>query len=315
MICLLAFLVFGLLAIFSARHRPLAREALDCVFRRFTFRKCESQLDKRLKAQISGSIIGKSPVFGKFVFRHFEFLSWLFLIVMMASFAYSSFSLYNYVNYGNCYGPEAPDLICPLSILEGETYSGYFQNYTGPRILPDADDEPFLGPENASVTVIEFGCLMCPYTKRAESTVMELVKRYPNVKFVFRDFPLDMTHAGSVIYAEAASCAWEQGKYFEYRAEVFMLQDTCRVVANHTDTLLDIARELNLNMSRFEECLSAHKYLSEIEKDFMDGVAAGIAGTPTFFIGEHVITGPKPIKAFEHIIDKELAKGETDECG
>jgi protein-disulfide isomerase len=63
-----------------------------------------------------------------------------------------------------------------------------------------------------------------------------------------------------------------------------------------------------LDVEKFNECLESRKYKAEVEKDFNDGLKAGVYGTPTFFINGRVIIGPKPLRAFEKIIDEELEK-------
>lgn len=106
-ICLIALPVFAILSIFSATHRKLFKESLDCVFRKATLRKCESKLGERLKAKISGTIISKNQKLGNFVFKRFEIISFVFLILMILSLVFSAQGIYNYVKYGNCNGVDS----------------------------------------------------------------------------------------------------------------------------------------------------------------------------------------------------------------
>ena len=71
MICFVALIVFALMALFSVRYRPLAKEALDCVIRKTTFRKCNTNLDKRIKYQLTGRLITKNKALAKFVYGNF----------------------------------------------------------------------------------------------------------------------------------------------------------------------------------------------------------------------------------------------------
>ena len=109
MICLIALIVFGILGIFSATHRKIALEAFDCVFRRLTIRKCTSGLDKRLKSQITGKLINKSPKVAKFTYKNFELISWFFTIIMILSIVYSGMGAYKFVMYGNCNGEDSQE--------------------------------------------------------------------------------------------------------------------------------------------------------------------------------------------------------------
>ncbi len=101
MICVTALIVFGVLGIFSATHRETAKEALDCVLRKATFRKCRSDLDKRLRGVVVGKFM-KSPKISKFVHKHFSLLSLLFLLALVTSLVFSGIGVYNLVRYGSC---------------------------------------------------------------------------------------------------------------------------------------------------------------------------------------------------------------------
>jgi len=104
MICLIAFVVFGILGIFSATHRKIAFEAFECVFLKIQLKPCTSALDKRLKSQITGKLLKKNPKLAKFTFNHFEAISWAFTIITILSLVYSAIGFYNYMEYGNCNG-------------------------------------------------------------------------------------------------------------------------------------------------------------------------------------------------------------------
>lgn len=308
MICLLALIVFGILAIFSARFRPLFKEALACVFRRITFRKCETGLDKRLKAQITGKLMTKKPTLAKLLYKNFELLSWFFILLLFATFGYSLYSGYNYITYGNCNGPGSQGFCLYGAFSDDST--NIKPQYQGEKIFPTIDDDPKIGPEDAPVTIIEFGCYLCPYTKKAESTVQKLLEIYKDkILYVYRDFPISEKHAQADLHAQAANCANEQNKFWEYRQKLFELQTICLAseeVFDHTPLLKQYAQELGLNQTQFDQCIDSNKYKDEVLKDFMDGQKAHITGTPTVFINNKTIIGPKPIAAFKKIINNEL---------
>jgi hypothetical protein len=117
MICVIALIVFGVLSIFSATHRPLAREAFDCVFRKITFRKCNTNLDQRIKGDIVAKTMKRSPAFARFIHRWFAVLSWLFLIIFVLSLVQVGMSVYYYVEYDNCNGPNSNGY-CVLNAIE-----------------------------------------------------------------------------------------------------------------------------------------------------------------------------------------------------
>jgi protein-disulfide isomerase len=313
MICIIALVVFSILAIFSASYRPLAGEAFDCVFRKVTFRKCRTNLDQRLKSQITGKLLTKSPLLARFVYKRFELLSWIFVILFIASMAYTVYGGYNYALYGNCYGPEDNGGFCIYNALEGDQFSEIHAELEGETVPPTADDDPSMGLDNATVEMIEFGCYMCPFSRQAQDVVKQVLDKYGDrIKFVYRDFPIEQS--GHSDLHMAANCAKEQEKFWEIHDLLFTEQEVCVQTTGdeREQQIQDIAEQAGLDMDEFNACMESEKYEDEIEKDFQDGLKAGVYGTPTFFINGRTIIGPKPLRAFEKIIDEELEKAENE---
>jgi len=166
------------------------------------------------------------------------------------------------------------------------------------------DDDPQKGPSDAKATIIEFSDFQCPYCNRAEPTLKQIFDEYGNnVRLVYRDFPLSF-HQYAQKAAEASQCAFEQGKYWEYHDVLYENQDKLDVAS-----LKQYAKNLGLDTAKFDSCLDSGKYASEVQKDFQDGQAAGVSGTPAFFIldkdGEVVetIVGAQPFSSFKDAID------------
>ena len=102
MFCLIALIILSILGIFSATHRELAKEALDCVLRRITFRPCTTSFDKRMKGRIVGKLLKKSPHLAKGVARFWEPLSWILVILFFVSLFVTVKSAYNLIRYKTC---------------------------------------------------------------------------------------------------------------------------------------------------------------------------------------------------------------------
>ncbi len=302
MICLTALLIFGILGIFSATYRQLAKEAFDCVFRRVTFRKCESGFDKKLKAKITGKMMAQSPDTAGFIFRHFEVLSLVFTILFIVSFGYSVYAVYNYAAYDNCYGPNS-DKICELSeISPGTTViaTTLAENLT----YPDFTNSPKLGNVNAKIVVIEFGSHSSSSTKSAQEMIKKLLKEYKGrILYVWKDFP-DPDKLDLAVNAEAARCAGEQGKYWEYHELLFEKQG--EIGMKDTMLLEALATELNLNQQQFNACVESRKYRGIIKKDFEDSLKADISETSTFLVNKKVLVSPASYKILESVVDAEL---------
>jgi len=308
MICFVALFVFVVLAIFSAKYRPLAREAFDCVFKRITLRPCESGLDERIKATLVSSVFSKSPKAAAALNKHFELFSWALTIIMIVSLAYSAVGVYNWWAYGNCNGPDQTGF-CVFNALTGEhtQYSDCGANATvHPLTPPTSLRGEAIGPESAKVVLIEFGCFECKYTKQAEPTVKQVLLEYAGrIRFIFKPFPLP-THNNSRVAEQAALCAAKQGKFWEYKDALFANQDALN--AGERTVLMEAAAQAGVNESALAACLDSNETASEVEAFYQEGVASGLYGTPTFFINNRSLVGPKPFESFKTIIDEELAK-------
>jgi len=101
--------------------------------------------------------------------------------------------------------------------------------------------------------------------------------------------------------AEAAQCANEQGKFWEYHDKVFANQ---RAISD--DDLKKYATELGLNVETFSACYSSGKFRADVEKDAAEGAKVGVKGTPAFFVNGRFLSGAQPFEAFKTIIDDEL---------
>lgn len=104
MFCIVAFIILSILGIFSATNRRLAKEAFDCVFRRLTFRPCNTGFDEKMKAKILGKVIMRSEKFASFINKRFEILSWLFFVIFLAAGVMGARGLYLFYTTGSCNG-------------------------------------------------------------------------------------------------------------------------------------------------------------------------------------------------------------------
>jgi protein-disulfide isomerase len=162
---------------------------------------------------------------------------------------------------------------------------------------------PSKGAADAKVTIVEFSDFQCPYCSRAEPSVDEVMKTYSDkVKVVFRHFPLSF-HAQAFKAAEGAACAEEQGKFWEYHKTLFANQG-----ALMPDDLKAHAKTIGLDTAKFNECLDSGRTKSKIDADMEVAKAAGVNGTPAFFINGIMISGAQPFEKFDEIIKAELAR-------
>jgi protein-disulfide isomerase len=174
------------------------------------------------------------------------------------------------------------------------------------RVSVSADDDPFVGPLDAPIVIIEFSDYQCYYCGEfARSTQHPLLAMYGDqIRFVYRDFifygPV------SLQAAVASECADEQGAFWLYHDLLFEFQDEL-----NRDRMVDLARSIDLDMDRFSACLDDPMIEAEVQADTDDGHRLGIRGTPTFFINGRVFVGAQPLEAFMTVIEEELAATTT----
>jgi protein-disulfide isomerase len=171
-----------------------------------------------------------------------------------------------------------------------------------PRVTVEAKG-PSKGAAAAKVTIVEFSDFQCPFCSKAEPSVDEVMKTYSDkVKVVFRHFPLDF-HDKAFKAAEAAACAEDQGKFWEFHKTLFANQGALAI-----EDLKTHAKTLGLDTAKFNECLDGGKMKTKVDADMAAAKAVGVNGTPAFFINGVMLSGAQPFEKFKEVIDAELAR-------
>jgi len=144
------------------------------------------------------------------------------------------------------------------------------------------------GPNDAPVTLVEYGDYECPYCGRAYPIVKKLQHELGSqLRFVFRNFPLKEIHPHAQHAAEAAEAAAAQGRFAEMHDALFEHQRDLRDLR-----LSEHAAAIGLDVARFEKDLADHTYAARVREDFLSGLRSGVNGTPTFFINGLRHNGP-----------------------
>lgn len=174
-----------------------------------------------------------------------------------------------------------------------------------------SDDDPVLGNASAPVTLVEFGDFQCPFCKKfhdeARKEILDTYVETGKVKIVYRDFPLENIHPAARPAAEAAQCADEQGKFWQYHDALYTRQDA---LAKGTMDYVALASEFGMNKTAFAKCVKDRKYKDEVTKDYDDGVKAGVDGTPALFVNGKKVSpaGAQPFGVFQAQIEAALSE-------
>jgi protein-disulfide isomerase len=146
--------------------------------------------------------------------------------------------------------------------------------------VPVSTRDHSLGPAQAPVTLVEYGDFECPHCLAAYPVIRGLLKSLDGrVRFVFRHYPITVSHDHAQKAAEAAEAAAEQGKFWEMHDLLFRHQD-----ALDTESLVGYARELGLDVERFRRELAGGVYADRVYEDLVSGQNSEVHWTPTFFL-------------------------------
>lgn len=174
-----------------------------------------------------------------------------------------------------------------------------------PRVEVDVADAPVRGPAGAPVTIVEFTEFQCPFCGRAAGTLDKVRERYGDkVRIVFRNFPLLQIHKEAAKAAEAATCAGEQGKFWEMYDALFAKQNALQV-----DQLKARAVEIGLEAAKFDECLDSGRTAGVWKRDLEAAEKRyHLNAAPAFYVNGRFLSGARPLEAFAEIIDDELQR-------
>ncbi len=167
-----------------------------------------------------------------------------------------------------------------------------------------------LGDPNAEIAVVAYYSFECVYCAKFINEVLpKLQSEYLDkgtIKLIFKNFPLN-NHKAAPTAHNAAMCAANQGKFWQFHNELFIKQnewagksesDVYKIMKNY-------ATALSINGDDFSQCLDTKQFAAQVEKDKSEGKSKGITGTPTFIIGDNTIVGAQPFESFKAVIDSQ----------
>ncbi len=169
-----------------------------------------------------------------------------------------------------------------------------------PSVMSAIGASPTTGSKDAVVTIIEFSDFQCPYCRSSQSTLKQVLQNYgKQVRLVFKHLPLEM-HAQAFGSAQAAVCANEQGRFWEYQDALFSAQDLSPT------SLSKIAKHLGMSDAKFKACVSSDASRATVLEDVREAKRLGIAATPTFIVNGNLVPGAISFEEFKTLIEREL---------
>jgi len=201
-----------------------------------------------------------------------------------------------------------------IGMLTGMFLAFYPQSEDDSKLLTESkliqNGSPIMGEPSATITIVEWGDYQCTFCYKFHQSTLNTIKQdfieTGKVKLVFKDFPLN--GPDSVLAAEAAYCAQDQGKYWQYHDELYKNWGGERTGWVTRDSLDKFATTVSLDLEKFDKCLDEHRYLERVNQMYEFGREIGIDATPSFlvFSNEKIIKiiGNQPLEVFLKSLDE-----------
>jgi protein-disulfide isomerase len=192
------------------------------------------------------------------------------------------------------------------TFIRGEMFDMAADPFAANRAKLHISGNPSKGPANARVTIVEFSDFECPHCRELRTVLQSVEARYPQIRLVYKDFPLTQLHPWAETAALGARCAFEQSpdSFWKIYDLIFDNQDTISA-ANVYDQLVGFAGQIGLDTDSFKTCMSSSEAKQAVEANHADGVALNVNSTPTLFINGRTLTSGD-LDTIEQFIDFEL---------
>ena len=174
--------------------------------------------------------------------------------------------------------------------------------YAAPVLtLPVNERDYSIGPNNAPLTLVEYGDYECPYCRMVYHNVQALQERLDDqMHYVFRHLPLTSAHPNAQRAAEAAEAAGEQGKFWEMHRALFENRELDEA------HIRQYAEEIGLDMAQFDRDMAERRHQDKVEEDLRSGIESGANGTPTFFVNGERYDGAWDVDALLERVEEPL---------
>lgn len=193
------------------------------------------------------------------------------------------------------------------TFIRGEMFDMAADPFAANRAKLNIDGNPSKGPASARVTIVEFSDFECPHCREIHNVLQSVEAHYPQIRLVYKDFPITQLHPWAETAAIGARCTFQQspGSFWKIHDLIFDHQDTISA-SNIYDQLVGFAGQIGLETDSFKACLSSPEAKRAVEANHAEGIALNVNSTPTLFINGRVLAGGD-LSTIEQFIDFELA--------
>jgi hypothetical protein len=300
MFCIVAFVVLSVLGIFSAANRRLAKEALDCVFRRITLRPCNTGFDEKMKAKILGSVINRSETAARIINKSFEPLSWVFFVLLLGSSFWSARGLYLFYVSGSCNGLNQT----AFCVFDPSGKNNQVTSIEGgcPVVIPTINDLTLKGVDltgfpvkNAASKdkIVFIGSYGCDYTRQTYPLVRNLAFKY-NISFTYLDYPVKeetdlLSRVGYCVVQQNPDAYWKLND---------ILFATDKANLGNAAFIQNTLTGLGVDAASINTCAGSQQTEATIKNQLAQVKNTKFFGTPTVFINGAPLMGPKPYRVY-----------------
>ena len=306
--CLIALIIFGILGIFSATQRALAKEAFDCIFRRVTFRPCNTGFQEKVKGKLLSRVLKRSAFLARVLNKHYEIFSWIFFILMVGSTIWVFRGGYNFYVYGSCNGLNQSGFCAfdpsgennKVTSLGNDSTCGITPQTEATLTLKDVDISSFPTKNlNSKDAVVLVGCYACDYSRKAYPDILKLIEK-EKTNFTFAHFPAkgDTTFLG-----EAGYCVDKmyEDKYWDFNNYLFEADKDYILDKSNLDKILE---SFDFDVTEVNKCINSSETKTSVENQVKELNKTNIYGTPTIFINGKAFVGPKPYRVYRSALNK-----------
>ncbi len=192
----------------------------------------------------------------------------------------------------------APTTVVPAQVVANTTTT---KSIIRERL--EKSGRPEFGNPLAKIVIVEFADFQCPYCTSEFPIIREIANQYRDtVRYIYRQYPIEDDRSLGI--SEAALCAHEQQKFWQFHDRLFFAHD--RLVNDPELVIADAARQSGVNAEQFEECRRSGRQQPDVLEDAQDAVDLGVRGTPTFFINGNKLEGVVTLDQWRQIIDQAL---------